>query len=139
MATMIQNPISQPLLPAVPEARGGDQDSQKLSALVRANLSNMDRVTLEHIVHRAYRMGSESCHRSLAPRVEDQPMTLEDAEGRAVARAFSAAHGDVNRAAKLLGIGRTSVYRKLRKYGLTTPHYELCPNCGCNLRLPPSH
>jgi hypothetical protein len=138
MATTIQNPTSQAPLPP-PMADGRPQvpgdDAQRLNALVGANLSNIDRVSLEHVVHRAYRMGSERCHRVMSERVEDQPVTLADVERRAVERAFSSAHGDVVRTAKLLGIGRSSVYRKFRKFGLLARHYDRCPNCGCNLRL----
>jgi transcriptional regulator of acetoin/glycerol metabolism len=139
MATTIQNPTSQALLPPpMPDGRPQvpDEDAQRLNALVRANLSNIDRVSLEHIVHRAYRMGSERCHRVMFTRVGDQPVTLADVERRAIERAFSSAHGDVVRTAKLLGIGRSSAYRKLKKYGILTPHHDRCPNCGCNLRLP---
>src|SRR5262249_29710989 len=40
-------------------------------------------------------------------------LTLEEAENRAIRRALQAAEGNMSRAAQMLGIGRTSLYRKL--------------------------
>ena len=44
--------------------------------------------------------------------------TLQDLERRAILRAIETAGGDRVRAAKLLGIGKTTIYRKLKEYGL---------------------
>ncbi|HEV2177637.1 MAG TPA: sigma-54 dependent transcriptional regulator [Terriglobia bacterium] len=44
--------------------------------------------------------------------------TLQDLERRAIVQALEAAGGDRQRAAKLLGIGKTTIYRKLKEYGL---------------------
>ncbi len=46
------------------------------------------------------------------------PVELEDIERWAVKRALRASEGRVTEAAKALGIGRTTLYRKLEKYGL---------------------
>jgi two-component system, NtrC family, response regulator AtoC len=43
---------------------------------------------------------------------------LQDVERHAILRALQTAGGDCVRAAKLVGIGKTTIYRKLRKYGL---------------------
>jgi DNA-binding NtrC family response regulator len=43
---------------------------------------------------------------------------LQDVERRAILQALQTAGGDRVRAAKLLGIGKTTIYRKLREYGL---------------------
>jgi transcriptional regulator of acetoin/glycerol metabolism len=52
--------------------------------------------------------------------------TLEEVERLAVIQALEVTHGDCRHAAKVLGIGRATIYRKLRKYGLsrttTLPH-----------------
>lgn len=50
--------------------------------------------------------GSQDAHR------------LEDLERRAILNALQSAGGDRLRAAKLLGIGKTTIYRKLKEYGL---------------------
>ncbi len=44
--------------------------------------------------------------------------TLQSLERRAIVQALEATGGDRLRAAKLLGIGKTTIYRKLRQYGL---------------------
>jgi len=46
--------------------------------------------------------------------------TLEELERQAIIRALESAHGDCSHAAKVLGIGRATVYRKLRKYDIHT-------------------
>jgi len=50
-------------------------------------------------------------------------LSIDDAEERAIAQAIQAARGNLSEAARLLGIGRTTLYRKLRKY----PHLK--PTC----------
>ena len=44
--------------------------------------------------------------------------TLHELEQRAILQALEATKGDRPRAAKLLGIGKTTIYRKLKEYGL---------------------
>lgn len=44
--------------------------------------------------------------------------SLNDQERRAILRALETTHGNRNRAAKLLGIGKTTIYRKIKEYGL---------------------
>jgi two-component system response regulator HydG len=44
--------------------------------------------------------------------------TLQQLEQRAILQALEATKGDRLRAAKLLGIGKTTIYRKLKEYGL---------------------
>jgi DNA-binding NtrC family response regulator len=44
--------------------------------------------------------------------------TLREMERRAIIQALENAHGDRVRAAKLLGIGKTTIYRKLKEFGL---------------------
>jgi transcriptional regulator of acetoin/glycerol metabolism len=50
-------------------------------------------------------------------------LSIVDAEERAIAQAIQAARGNLSEAARLLGIGRTTLYRKLHKY----PHLK--PRC----------
>ena len=50
------------------------------------------------------------------------PGTLQTLEQQAIRQALQATGGDRVRAAKLLGIGKTTIYRKLKEYGIeTTP------------------
>jgi DNA-binding NtrC family response regulator len=50
--------------------------------------------------------------------LEALPLSLEDLERWAVKRALREKNGRLTEAAKALGIGRTTLYRKLEKYGL---------------------
>ena len=44
---------------------------------------------------------------------------MESAERKAVAEALHAAGGNRSRAAAALGIGRNTLYRKMREFGIT--------------------
>ena len=51
--------------------------------------------------------------------VEDAPLpSLQDLERRYIARVLQEARGNQRRAARILGISRWSLSRRLRKYGL---------------------
>jgi len=56
--------------------------------------------------------------RSEPQAIEDLPLSLADLERWAVQRAIRDKDGRLTEAAKALGIGRTTLYRKLEKYGL---------------------
>ena len=43
--------------------------------------------------------------------------TLAELEKRAILSALQSTHGDKLKAADLLGIGKTTLYRKLKEYG----------------------
>ena len=47
----------------------------------------------------------------------DELMPLEEMERRAILRALRETSGDKLAAARLLGIGKTTLYRKLKQYG----------------------
>jgi DNA-binding protein Fis len=53
--------------------------------------------------------------------VEGNVWTLAEVEARHVARVFELAGGNQRRAARMLGITRWSLARRLRKLGLQTP------------------
>ena len=60
---------------------------------------------------------------------KDEMMPLEELERRAILRALRESNGDKLAAARLLGIGKTTLYRKLKQYeaqslpeSLSTPH-----------------
>jgi DNA-binding NtrC family response regulator len=50
--------------------------------------------------------------------------TLQALEQQAIRQALQATGGDRVRAAKLLGIGKTTIYRKLKEYGIDEPSAE---------------
>jgi DNA-binding NtrC family response regulator len=51
-------------------------------------------------------------------------MTLADLEKQAILSAIKTLNGDKLQAAKLLGIGKTTLYRKLKEYGIADPMSE---------------
>jgi DNA-binding NtrC family response regulator len=55
---------------------------------------------------------------SAAPALAELPLTLEAYERCALERALAEARGDVGAAARRLGIGRSTLYRKLSRHGL---------------------
>ncbi len=50
--------------------------------------------------------------------------TLADLEKQAILSTIRTLHGDKLQAAKLLGIGKTTLYRKLKEYGIADPLAE---------------
>jgi two-component system response regulator HydG len=62
----------------------------------------------------------EPARESGAPEVR----TLADLERQAILGAIRTLNGDKLQAAKLLGIGKTTLYRKLKEYGIADPLRE---------------
>jgi two-component system response regulator HydG len=71
--------------------------------------------------------GLTACHAAAADPAEggsgDGPgvRPLADLEREAILEAIRALHGDKMQAARLLGIGKTTLYRKLKEYGIVDP------------------
>lgn len=85
---------------------------------------------LQNVVERAFALSEESLidvkdlpspingsEPSRLPR-EDEITSLEDMEQRVIANALARSRGNKNEAARLLGIDRQRLYRKIAKYGL---------------------
>jgi transcriptional regulator of acetoin/glycerol metabolism len=89
------------------------------------------------LAERAYHMGSIACHEAMAPAAPaPETLNLIDLEKLALSKAISQT-GNIAEAAKLLGIGKTTAYRKAKEYGIT-PAPVVCPNCHRPLeRRPP--
>lgn len=51
---------------------------------------------------------------------EAEKLTLEEVERQHIARILAAQGGNISTTAKILGINRTTLYHKIKKYGLTT-------------------
>jgi two-component system response regulator HydG len=60
----------------------------------------------------------------LAAAVAPELKTLADLEREAILGAIRTLNGDKLQAAKLLGIGKTTLYRKLKEYGIADPLRE---------------
>ncbi|HKF48331.1 MAG TPA: helix-turn-helix domain-containing protein [Terracidiphilus sp.] len=108
-------------------------DLKSLSRAVRGGTLDPERLAAK-----AYEMGSTACHQAITSSPEPETLNLAELEKRALLKAIEAT-GTIKAAAKLLGIGKTSAYRKIRDYGLTVKTSQaVCPNCGQALRhFPP--
>ena len=78
---------------------------------------------LQHMVERATIMGVDSLlqfsptEETASPTISDS-LNLEDREKQAILQALKKYSGNISKAAKELGLGRTTLYRKMDKYGL---------------------
>jgi len=89
----------------------------------------------ERLAHRAYEMGSANCHKAVCRSLAlPETLNLSDLEKAALEKALQVTGGSILAAAQLLGIGKTTVYRKVKEYGLATGNgLSFCPNCGRRL------
>ena len=79
---------------------------------------------LQHAIERAVIMEDLDCLLPSAPAQEQTPFSaledynLEDVEREAIKKAIEKHNGNISHAARELGLGRTTLYRKMNKYGL---------------------
>ncbi|MEM6766940.1 MAG: sigma-54 dependent transcriptional regulator [Bacteroidota bacterium] len=78
---------------------------------------------LQHMVERATIMGVDSLlefgtNEPTATQVVSATLNLEEREKEAILQALKKFDGNISKAAKELGLGRTTLYRKMDKYGL---------------------
>ncbi len=59
----------------------------------------------------------QALHEEFHPRAAPV-ISIPESEKQAIVRALAATHGERGRAAAILGIGRTTLYRKMKQYGL---------------------
>lgn len=57
-------------------------------------------------------------YRDMVQRLRMSPMSLEDLEKAAIEASLQSTDSNVAKASRLLGIGRTTFYRNMKKYGL---------------------
>ena len=95
----------------------------------------------ERLAHRAYEMGSANCHNAISRSLAlPETLNLNDLEKSALEKALRMTGGRVPAAAQLLGIGKTTAYRKAKQYGLATGvGAAFCPNCGRATPSKPNH
>ncbi len=84
---------------------------------------------LDHVVERAVLLATETAIEPADLRLEDgggafgaglSVMTLDEAEKTLIQTAISRCDGSVTRAAKILGVSRSALYRRMEKHGLGT-------------------
>ena len=62
--------------------------------------------------------GAQPTRRSSSDALGESPMSLEELEKAAIVRALESNRGNLSDVARQLGIGRSTLYRKLEQYGL---------------------
>lgn len=89
----------------------------------------------ERLAHRAYEMGSANCHKAISrSSALPETLNLKDLEKAALEKALHVTGGSILAAAQLLGIGKTTAYRKVKQYSLVIgTSVGFCPNCGRRL------
>jgi len=75
-----------------------------------------DELTVEHLPAELYTVG--------AARLGERMVTLQEAERQAIIRAGRALRGNTTRMAEVLGIGRTTLWRKMRAFKLSPESFK---------------
>lgn len=125
-------------LPAV--AQLPPPDNMRIRALIKS-LANGMIVPIE-FAERIYKIGNESCHRAmeaLADSQPEEPLDLSEVEKITINKALAKCKGDRFQAARLLGISKTTLYRKIAAYGIAPLHTLTCPSCGLEIKYLRSH
>ncbi len=122
-------------LPAVTQLP--QTDHLRIQALIRSLASGM--IVPIELAERAYQLGNESCHRAmddLTASLPEEPLDLSEVERITINKALAKCRGDKLQAAKILGIGKTTLYRKIAAYGIQPAHTLVCPSCGRKIKYP---
>lgn len=113
-------------------------DEARIRALIKSWASGI--LVPREFAQRVYEMGQQACHRALASiamqESEDESLDLDIVEKATIAKALTRCQGDKLRAAKVLGIGKTTLYRKVALYKIEPQTTRVCPACGRELRRP---
>jgi DNA-binding NtrC family response regulator len=96
-------------------------------SLAKQSRGALDRFSLLPVLERIYAMGQAvgTIHETIRTVVQERPIVVTDAlkpplamvERRAIMAALITSSGDKMAAARLLDIGKTTMYRKLNEYG----------------------
>jgi len=90
---------------------------------------------LSHIIERALLLNRDDCitadhlnlndasGRNISSKVQLPLMTIEQAERELLSMALTKAQGQSHEAAKILGISKSSIYRRMEKYGIIAKHF----------------
>jgi len=112
----------------------------RIRALIKSLASGM--IVPIEFAERIYKIGNESCHRAmeaLAASQPEEPLDLSEVEKITINKALAKCKGDKLEAARLLGIGKTTLYRKITAYGIEPLHTLICPSCGLEIKYLRSH
>lgn len=101
-----------------------------------------DRFDIQDVMEQAWKAGATYCHR--CPEVEQvqQRDNLAGIERETILRVYAECGENYKESVERLGIGKTTLFRKLKEYGferkrirnMTPPH--ACPRCGYDYDAP---
>jgi len=77
------------------------------------NANGTEKIDEEHL--------PEKMIKSTFPGLGSEDMALEALELKHISKALEVCRGNITRSAKLLGIGRNTLYRKIMKYNIPVP------------------
>jgi transcriptional regulator of acetoin/glycerol metabolism len=114
-------------------------DEARIRSLLKALTSGM--IPPIEFAERVYRLGNQACHHAASGRgsgaeEREEIFDLSRLEKAAIARALAKCNGKRLEAAHLLGIGKTTLYRKIAAYDIQPRRVATCPACGCPLEEP---
>jgi hypothetical protein len=112
-------------------------DNLRIHGLIKSLASGM--IVPIELAERAYRLGNESCHRAMDDLTEslpEEPLNLAEVERITINKALAKCRGDKLQTARMLGIGKTTLYRKVAAYGIQPAHTLVCPSCGRKIKHP---
>jgi hypothetical protein len=80
-------------------------------------------------------MGSANCHKAVSYSFTlPETLNVNDLEKAAIEKALQVTGGSILAASQLLGIGKTTAYRKVKEFGLVIGiGAGSCPNCSRRL------
>ena len=85
---------------------------------------------LQYLVEKAWRLSDKpvltirELKKNLEPAGRESGMTLEEMEKSMIQEAIAAKKGNMSEVAKKLGITRSSLYRRMSKFGISNPHTD---------------
>jgi hypothetical protein len=75
-------------------------------------------------------------HDNITESLPEEPLDLSEMERITTNKALAKCGGDKLQAARILGIGKTTLYRKVAAYGIQPAHTLVCPSCGRQIKCP---
>lgn len=113
------------VFPAIPVVILTDSSTQELAeeALRRGAADYFHRpIDLRRLRYVLPRLIEAAKSRRSAKEIDTAPLSMDAAKERAVRRALSHTEGNIRDAARLLGIGRTTMYKLMERYAIDRSH-----------------
>jgi DNA-binding NtrC family response regulator len=115
------------------------EEQGKIRALATmAARPDADRLDVQELMEQAWRSGAAYCHRfpDVELRKVQQGDNLAEIERETILRVYAECNENFKESTARLGIGKTTLFRKLKEYGFQRRHTRsvekphACPRCG---------